>query len=172
MSIVVRSVNGADVASLESAFDLRGYFAKRREAVLEGHCVLLAAWSQSRPVAHGYLWDGAEPESPQHLSASDVVRRYLAGVPLIQSLYVAPDHRRCGIGRAMVVALEREARERGHASVALGVGPDNHGAGELYRGMGYRRWDHGLVEYTYYGMSEDGERQRFTETSVMMQKAL
>lgn len=172
MSVTIRPVTVSDLEGLESVFGAGGYFAGRLADAQSGRCVLLAAWSGSEPVAHGYLWDCAEPESPQHLTAIDAVRTHLAGVPLIQSLYVASGHRRRGIGRAMVEAIEQAARDRGHAKVALGADPGDVPAFRLYQGLGYREWLHGMIEVTYEGLSEDGEKQWFIETGVMMEKVL
>ena len=169
---LVRPVTAADLAVLESAFGIGEYFVRRSADAAAGRCVLLAAWEGPVPVAHGYLWEDSEPESPQHVTAVETVRKHLAGVPLIQGLHVAADRRRRGIGRAMVTAMERSARERGHDRIALGVDPDHAPAVGLYRGLGYRDWAHGTFEVTYRGVSEDGREQWFTEPGVMMVKRL
>jgi ribosomal protein S18 acetylase RimI-like enzyme len=51
---------------------------------------------------------------------------------------VRPDREGRGYGRAMMVALERLARERGARRIRLRVHPDNVRARRLYAGLGYR----------------------------------
>jgi len=51
---------------------------------------------------------------------------------------VRPDREGRGYGRAMMVALERLARERGAPRIRLRVHPDNLRARRLYDGQGYR----------------------------------
>jgi ribosomal-protein-alanine N-acetyltransferase len=51
---------------------------------------------------------------------------------------VRPDREGRGYGRAMMVVLERLARERGATRIRLRVHPDNLRARRLYAGQGYR----------------------------------
>ncbi|MFD0560478.1 ribosomal protein S18 acetylase RimI-like enzyme [Stackebrandtia endophytica] len=170
--VTIRPVVEGDLAALDTAFSAGEYFARRFADGRAGRCVLLAGWDGPTPVAHGYLWDAPDPESPQHLSAMESVRTHLAGVPLLQSLHVAANQRRRGIGRLMVAALERAAVDRGHRRVALGVDPDNIPALRLYQSLGYHDWPHGPIEISYDGVAEDGTTQTFTESSMMMLKDL
>lgn len=52
-------------------------------------------------------------------------------------LYVAPQHRRRGIGRALLACAEAESGERGTQRVGLSVLADNAGAIALYQASGY-----------------------------------
>jgi len=170
--VTIRVVTEDDLDALNAAFQAGEYFARRFVDAQADRCVLLAAWEGQAPVAHGYLWEAAEPESSQHLSALEPVRTHLGGVPLLQNLQVAADHRRRGIGRLMVAAIERAATDRGHRRIALGVDPDNLPARRLYLDLDYHDWPHGLVEVSYDGLADDGTPQTFTESSVMMVKDL
>lgn len=53
-------------------------------------------------------------------------------------IVVRPDREGRGYGRAMMVALEGLARERGATRIRLRVHPDNVRARRLYAGQGYR----------------------------------
>jgi ribosomal-protein-alanine N-acetyltransferase len=55
----------------------------------------------------------------------------------IVSLGVLPDHRRCGIGSAILDAVCGEARLRGAERVVLEVASDNEAAHALYAGRGF-----------------------------------
>src|ERR1700739_1616377 len=55
----------------------------------------------------------------------------------IVSLGVLPDHRRCGIGSAILDAVCGEARLRGAERVVLETASDNEAAGDLYAGGGF-----------------------------------
>jgi GNAT superfamily N-acetyltransferase len=54
------------------------------------------------------------------------------------SIGVRPAARRAGVGRALLTALVRLAREEGHAALSLSVEPDNP-ARTLYERLGFRR---------------------------------
>ena len=43
-------------------------------------------------------------------------------LPEIQDLYVSPDHRQLGIGRALIAACEAQAVSDGHEEIGIGVG--------------------------------------------------
>jgi ribosomal-protein-alanine N-acetyltransferase len=55
----------------------------------------------------------------------------------IVSLGVLPDHRRCGIGSAILDAVWGEALLRGAERVVLEVASDNEAARALYAGRGF-----------------------------------
>ncbi|WP_320669964.1 GNAT family N-acetyltransferase [Patulibacter defluvii] len=56
----------------------------------------------------------------------------------IKRMYVAPDARGRGVARALLAALEEQARAIGHDVVRLDTGPDQPDALHLYRSAGYR----------------------------------
>lgn len=65
------------------------------------------------------------------------------------TLVTAPDHRRHGIGRALLAVFEGEARHRGAMRAFLEVAADNAPALALYRGAGW---------------AEDGRRRGYYHT--------
>jgi len=56
----------------------------------------------------------------------------------IHDIAVVPEHRGKGIGRALLAAIEQEARRRGCAKITLEVRSDNSLAMDLYRRCGFR----------------------------------
>lgn len=55
----------------------------------------------------------------------------------LRDLYVAPDRRRAGVGRALVDTVVAEARAAGAARVSLQTEVGNDGAVRLYRAAGF-----------------------------------
>jgi ribosomal protein S18 acetylase RimI-like enzyme len=58
----------------------------------------------------------------------------------LQSVFVAPWARGHGLGRALVEAVERAAREAGAAVLNLDVRATQEAAIRLYEALGYERW--------------------------------
>jgi ribosomal protein S18 acetylase RimI-like enzyme len=56
----------------------------------------------------------------------------------LEDLYVIPEARRSGLGRALVEAALDSARERGCVRIELDVDEDNEPALALYRACGFR----------------------------------
>jgi ribosomal protein S18 acetylase RimI-like enzyme len=56
----------------------------------------------------------------------------------IHDIAVVPEHRGKGIGRALLAAIEQEARRQGCAKLTLEVRSDNSLAMDLYRRCGFR----------------------------------
>jgi ribosomal protein S18 acetylase RimI-like enzyme len=56
----------------------------------------------------------------------------------VYELWIDPDHRRNGVGRAAMEFAEEEARRRGLTRVTLNVFGGNDAARGLYRSLGYR----------------------------------
>ena len=52
-------------------------------------------------------------------------------------LYVVPEHRRLGVGKALLHQAETWAKERGDRQIGLQVFVDNHKAINLYKNLGY-----------------------------------
>jgi ribosomal protein S18 acetylase RimI-like enzyme len=61
-------------------------------------------------------------------------------VAAVTSLAVLASAARRGIGRALTVFAEEEARARGVHVLTLNTRPTNAAAIALYEGLGYRRW--------------------------------
>ena len=62
------------------------------------------------------------------------------GVAAVTSLSVLASAARRGIGRALTVFAEDQARARGVRVLTLNTRPTNGAALALYEGLGYRRW--------------------------------
>ena len=62
------------------------------------------------------------------------------GVAAVTSLSVLASAGRRGLGRALTVFAEEEARARGVRVLTLNTRPTNAAALALYEGLGYRRW--------------------------------
>jgi ribosomal protein S18 acetylase RimI-like enzyme len=58
---------------------------------------------------------------------------------ILNDLYVAPEARRRGVGRALMAAARQMAEETGAAWVELATATDNATAQALYRGCGYQK---------------------------------
>jgi GNAT superfamily N-acetyltransferase len=55
----------------------------------------------------------------------------------LRRMYVAPEARRSGIARAMVIELEQRARELGYVNLRLETGPEQPEAVHLYETTGF-----------------------------------
>ncbi|HVL96633.1 MAG TPA: GNAT family N-acetyltransferase [Solirubrobacteraceae bacterium] len=66
------------------------------------------------------------------------VKRLGPDVAELKRMYVVPDRRGSGLGRALLAALEDAARDLGYARVRLDTGPQQPEAEALYRASGYR----------------------------------
>ena len=56
----------------------------------------------------------------------------------VHDVFVRPEHRRQGVGAALLAAAEAFVRSRGARELRLGVLDRNEGARRLYRGLGFR----------------------------------
>jgi GNAT superfamily N-acetyltransferase len=108
-------------------------YAKRLEAQGRGELVQVVAWEGGRAIGKAMLL------FPGHDEYSASAER--EGCAEIRDVSVLEDARRRGIGTAVIVSLEAEARVREMPSIgmAVAVGEDA-GPGEiLYGKLGYRR---------------------------------
>ena len=69
------------------------------------------------------------------------VKRLEDGAAEIKRMYVVPEARGQGMGRALLEALESAARELGYRVVRLDTGPRQPRAERMYRRAGYRPID-------------------------------
>jgi ribosomal protein S18 acetylase RimI-like enzyme len=69
----------------------------------------------------------------------------------LAELYVAPDHRGSGLGRALMTAAIEHARTRGAAWMDLGTSEDDVAARALYESLGFsnREGDGGPIQFFY-----------------------
>ncbi|HOU11821.1 MAG TPA: GNAT family N-acetyltransferase [Anaerolineae bacterium] len=65
----------------------------------------------------------------------------------ISELFVSERYRRQGVGQALMVELEAQARAAGASSVSVLTAADNEAAGELYRAMGFQEFSIALQKW-------------------------
>lgn len=97
------------------------HFSLDSEQVIDGQGAFLIAWLDEVPVGCG------------------AVRRLDANTAELKRMYVDPQVRGKGVGRALVESLEREARALGVARVVLETGARLAPAIRMYEGSGYVR---------------------------------
>jgi ribosomal protein S18 acetylase RimI-like enzyme len=85
-----------------------------------------APMASGRPEVIGCLWMG---NAIDQVNADRQAHIFL--------LYVAPPHRRRGIGRTLMLQAEAFSRARGDHKIGLQVFANNHSAIELYQSLGY-----------------------------------
>ena len=73
-----------------------------------------------------------EDHDPEVANGSDIA--------VVTSVSVLASAARRGIGRALTVFAEEQARARGVRVLTLNTRPTNSAASALYEGLGYRRW--------------------------------
>ncbi|MDP8932077.1 MAG: GNAT family N-acetyltransferase [Actinomycetota bacterium] len=93
--------------------------------------VVLVADLEGEPV--GYLWarELSRPENPFTKPARTLY---------VHHVVVHPDHRRCGIGRALFDFVEQEARERGVTRLGLDFWSFNDSAAHFFRSLGFETY--------------------------------
>ncbi len=78
-----------------------------------------------------------------------------------------------GIGTALILASEQEARRREVTVLGLAVELQNHGARRLYERLGYVRWEHGLVIDQWAETDDQGRILReYADECFYLTKAL
>jgi GNAT superfamily N-acetyltransferase len=160
----VRVATSADLPALVDSLGQERFFAERLGRQRAGRGLLLVAWLAGTPVGDVYLW--LEPaEEPE-------LRQRLPGVPLLQHLEVRPGHRNRRIGSALIRTAEQLLADHGHARVALGVHPANHGADRLYRRHGYREWPYPQILTSSEELRPDGTSFRRAELCRILVKDL
>jgi ribosomal-protein-alanine acetyltransferase len=128
-----------------TAYQLRRAQAADVPAIMELERSIFAtdAWSERSMLSevtgeHGYYLVAFEPETPERIDGyAGLLAPRGAGEGDIQTIAVAPHARRRGLGRALMLALIGEARNRGAREVFLEVRADNPGAQTLYRALGF-----------------------------------
>jgi ribosomal protein S18 acetylase RimI-like enzyme len=92
-----------------------------------------------RSMPNARVWVAYLSAAPVGLATCFIGFSTFAARPLINvhDLAVLPAHRGLGIGRALLDAVERSAREMGCAKITLEVGDENLGARHLYEAFGF-----------------------------------
>ena len=122
----------------------------------------LLALLENRPVGFGVIYFRGDPlwDRPDQ-------------VPLIMDLWVAPAHRRRGIGRRLAESLESAARARGFACCYLQVRAErNPQVIEMYQRMGYQKLQQRPYRDVYAEVDEQGNVREGKEMILDMQKWL
>jgi GNAT superfamily N-acetyltransferase len=94
----------------------------------EAHGIFVIAEQEGRPVGWAFAHD-----TPGHLFVVEPERRHGS----IAELFVVPEARGAGHGRALIQACEEWAKQRGHKLLTLGVLANNRRAQRSYEGAGY-----------------------------------
>jgi GNAT superfamily N-acetyltransferase len=133
VSAEVRRLTEGEIPSLQAAMpSWNGHeYAKRLGYQSRGLAVQLVAWRDAAAIGRGMLVLPGHPEwSPS---------AYREGCPEIRDLAVAQEMQRQGVGSSLISALEREALDRGFATIGLGVGLDEeYGSARIvYERRGY-----------------------------------
>ena len=123
LSLEARALIEALNAELSRRYPEEGatHFRLDPGEVADGQGAFLIASSRGQPVGCG------------------AVRRIEARTGEIKRMYVSPDARGCGIGRAVLAALEAEARALGIVRLVLETGLRQGEALALYEGAGFSR---------------------------------
>ena len=118
----------------------RALHARRISQQDQDHSLYLLAWKREGPVGHVVVKWPAWPESP---FAVEWQARY--GCSMVEDLWICPDSRGKGIGRALMETAHARTGQRGIGSVGLGVGVGDgyDAARHLYKSLGYRDRGHG-----------------------------
>ena len=145
--IRIMQATPADLDQAAWLFDAYRQFYKRPPDLAAARRFLFARFAKRDSV----LYLGFAPAGSAR--ASGFVHLYpsfdsLAMKPrwILYDLYVAPESRRHGLGRALMNRATELARESGASHLALETAKDNLQAQALYEQLGYRRDD---VFYSY-----------------------
>jgi len=111
----------AELTGLYPEDDSANHFRLEREEVAPGRGAFFVAYEDGAPVGCG------------------AVRRIGLGVAEIKRMYVAPAMRGRGVGRALLMTLEDEARQLGATRLLLETGPKQPEAISLYERAGFVR---------------------------------
>ncbi|GLU48773.1 GNAT family N-acetyltransferase [Nocardiopsis ansamitocini] len=131
------------------------------EALLEEYTRRYSAEGAAHELASYPLTDFAPPrgalllvEEGASVIAGGALRRYDEGTAEVKRVWTHPAHRRRGLARQVMGALETEAVRLGYTRVFLSTGPAQPEAMALYRVLGYRARDG-------EGFDESGRRRYF-----------
>jgi GNAT superfamily N-acetyltransferase len=164
----IRDVCHSDITSLAVSIPRAGETFSREWLITQQAAgnldYIIAAWVKELPVGQGViLWGGyAIPELAADFPCT----------PVIRSVEVTEKYRGRGIGSAIVAELEARARVRGYVHTSLGIMPGNAHAENLWRYLGYREWEKGIVTATSIHERTDGREIFREEQFLPMRKRL
>ncbi|HEX6844158.1 MAG TPA: GNAT family N-acetyltransferase [Actinomycetota bacterium] len=134
MTVEIRRLRAEDLDRVCAALTSRPPQVHRRrlDAQTRGGFVYLIGWVDGEPA--GFVGVGL------HEDASPDVVAESRGYAMVSDLLVEEPFRRRGLARALMLALEEEARAAGMPGVILDTGTDDTFAVSraLYRSLGYR----------------------------------
>ena len=146
-AVPIRLANASDLAALveleKSSFEF-DRLSKRslRHWLKAEHAIFVVAEHDGGIVGYGLVWCH---RGTRH------ARLY--------SLAVAASMRGQGLGKSLLLELERRSSERGYLFMRLEVGKENHAAIRVYRELGYKKFGE---YYDYYGDHSDALRMQKT----------
>ncbi|MEZ6234562.1 MAG: GNAT family N-acetyltransferase [Phycisphaerales bacterium] len=133
---------GAYRGFYEAAADAGAEAAYLRDRIGRGEAVVLVAWWDSGGAGAG---DGATGGTGPSREAVGFTLMYptftsvaMRAAWILNDLYVAPEGRRRGVGRALLEAAAGVAREAGAMRLELRTAHDNVAAQRLYEAMGWK----------------------------------
>ncbi|AQP44188.1 GNAT family N-acetyltransferase [Tessaracoccus flavus] len=144
MAISVRPAEAADLDQLRAkqARPELGLVDKHFEAQEDGTLIYAVAFEDGEPLGTAIL----------DLSEGQMM-------PELRNMYVYPEARRRGAGRALTTYIEELARQAGHAAVYLAVDPNNAKAVPLYVSLEYYpTGEHLFVEAPEIDQVDDGQQ--------------
>ena len=133
----IRAVTPADIPDLVSMADALGAFHDE-ETRADPDALMRDLFGSPT-----WLWgliarDGSAPIGYALMLPTAQAQHARRGLDL-HHMYVAPDWRGRGLGRALIAAVEAKARSLDCAYVAIGTDSANTGAQAAYQAMGYSR---------------------------------
>jgi ribosomal protein S18 acetylase RimI-like enzyme len=134
-SVAIAPARGA--ADLETVRTLFAEYGEsiRKVALLTGFAAELASLPAAYGPPRGELLVARDADA--HPIGCIALKPLPDGTAEIKRLYVRPDGRRGGTGRALVLAIMERARELGYAEVKLDSLPSMAAAQALYRALGF-----------------------------------
>ncbi|HEY1680303.1 MAG TPA: GNAT family N-acetyltransferase [Candidatus Tumulicola sp.] len=137
---IVRAERDADIRSIAPLFDDYRVFYGQPSDEDASYRFLRERWIARESILFIALGRVADPLGFVHLYPLFVSDRMLR-LWLLNDLFVRPEARRSGLGRALMQRAEEHARETGSAGLTLSTAVDNTKAQGLYESDGYVRDD-------------------------------
>ena len=93
--------------------------------------------------SHGFLLLASRGSQPVGVAYVAIIlsAEHCGKVGWLEELYVAPKHRSKGVGRALLGAVIKQARELGIIAIDLEIDAAHRRAARLYRRFGFRSLD-------------------------------